>query len=211
MTKILHLTHGGNLESIINNGGLWSKNHRPAEVNLSVDISHGNIQERRARKLVPCEPRGNLHDYVPFYFGARSPMLYVNHAGGVSSNPHGQRALIYLVASAEETAAAGERFVFTDGHAEMGLAAFFDDLSELNQLDWEAIHAQRWTDTPDEPTRRFHKQAEFLVHRFFPLNLVREIVVLNARICGRVEEILSQAGVVRPVTINQGWYYEGAS
>ncbi len=208
LREILHMTHGKNLGSILEHKGLWSKNHKPETVELSVDISHSHIQERRFRKIVPCGPRGNLHDYVPFYFGTRSPMLYAHYQKNVPSNPDGQRAIIYLVADAEETIAAGHPFVFTDGHAEMSLARFFDEPSDFNQLNWRAIHARYWKDTPEESARQFQKQAEFLVHRCFPLHLVRRIVTLDERIRHRVEEILSEASVQLPVIANPSWYYD---
>jgi hypothetical protein len=208
MTPILHLTHGANLANIIAAGGLWSTNHRPARVSLERSIAYDHIQSRRARTQVPCGLGGVLHDYVPFYFGERSPMLYANHTGRVAANPEGQRPLVYLVSSVEAVVGAGLQFVFTDGHAEMRpLTSYFDTLGELAHVDWPTTHARWWKDTSDDPDRCRRKQAEFLVYRFFPWRLVAEVVVIDESVRAAVEQQLARSPHSVSVRIDSGWYY----
>ena len=76
-----------------------------------------------------------MHDYVPFYFAPRSPMLYAIHMGNVDGCTAGQADIVYLVASAQRIEENGFSFVFTDGHGTMALSDFFDDLSSLNEVD----------------------------------------------------------------------------
>ena len=59
-----------------------------------VDIAYQGIQDRRATTRVPCGAEGVLHDYVPFYFAPRSPMLYTIHKGNVESYREGQAPVI---------------------------------------------------------------------------------------------------------------------
>lgn len=208
MTPILHLTHGANLSSIVAAGGLWSTNHRPDAVSLERNIAYAHIQSRRARTQVPYGPGGVLHDYVPFYFGERSPMLYANHTGRVASNPDGQRPLVYLVSTVEAVADAGLSFVFTDGHAEMRpLTSYFESLDDLGRVDWTAAHARMWNDTSDDPDRCRRKQAEFLVHRFFPWRLVGEVVVVDQSAKTAAERRLADSPHSVAVRIESGWYY----
>jgi len=47
------------------------------------DISMHSVQGHRAVKAVPVPPGGTLHDYVPFYFAPRSPMLRTLEGGNV--------------------------------------------------------------------------------------------------------------------------------
>lgn len=89
-------------------------------------IAHQTIQDRRAYTQVPCGPGGCLHDYVPFYFGARSPMLYAIKSGNVEGYEQGQEAVVYLVSTAQKVSGAGLGHVFTDGHGIMGFTAFYD-------------------------------------------------------------------------------------
>jgi hypothetical protein len=207
MTPILRISHIDNLLGILATGGIWAPNHLPPGTAQPANITHADIVARRAQKVVPVGPGGLLHDYVPFYFGARSPMLYANHSGWVRTNPDGQAVVVYLVAYAEEVAQAGHGWAFTDGHAEMGITAFFDDLARLPELDWASIRATQWGGPKVHPDLKRRKQAEFLVHRFFPWDLVRGMVVLDVGMQARVRDILARAGRAAPVAVRRAWYY----
>lgn len=201
---ILHITNVGNLPAILQLGGLWSNNHLPAGAPAPISSAHANIQARRAGTVVPCGPGGSLHDYVPFYFGERSPMLYANHTGFAGSG--GQRPLIYLVSDVQRVVQGGCQWVFTDGHAEMlrGLTRAHNSIAALQGLDWVAIRARFWG--ADAETKR-KKQAEFLVYRFFPWTLVSEIVVLDAAMQAQVHGILAGQTHAPAVTVTPSWYY----
>ena len=205
---IFHITHLDNLAAIVTANGLWSNNHRPAGMAVPTSIAHAQIQGRRARVVVPSGFGGTLHDYVPFYFGDRSPMLYANHAGQVPSNPGGQRCIAYLVFDAGAVAAAVPGWAFTDGHAVMRpLTRYFDRLDDLNQLDWGAIGARHWGDTPQDPDRKRRKQAEFLVHRFVPWRLVTEVAVIDGAAQSAAVAALAAAPHRPSVAIRPRWYY----
>ena len=72
---LYHFVHLDTLPAVLAAGELLStrqlaeQGKRPAR-----DIASGSLQSRRGRTLVPLG--GTLHDYVPFYFAPRSPMLY---------------------------------------------------------------------------------------------------------------------------------------
>lgn len=73
---LYHITDFNNLESILQQDGLLANNLVREKAVEYENIAHTNIQGRRVNKTVPLPPYGNLHDYVPFYFAPRSPMLY---------------------------------------------------------------------------------------------------------------------------------------
>ncbi len=178
-------------------GLVWKTNHDE------------EIQEKRRTRPVPCGPGGVLHDYVPFYLGPRSPMLYRLHTGWVDGYDEGQEPLVYLVAAAQTVAETDLGFVFSDGHGIARFSAWFDDLDRLDQIDWGAVYAIWWRDTPDDPDRQRRKQAEFLVHRFCPWELVERVAVLNQKMKANVEGILAEypAELKRVVTVQRDWYY----
>jgi len=208
MTQILHLTNVANLSEIVRAGGLWSPNRMPPTVTPST-IAHSDIQQRRATFQVPAGPGGVLHDYVPFYFGERSPMLYANHTGYVPSNAAGQRPLVYLVSTVDAVVATASRWVFTDGHAVIRITRFFESLADLpGAVDWSVVHAKQWADTREDPDRKRRKQAEFLVHEFFPLDLVEEIAVMDDTMRTQVEQIVAPIGRALRVSTRREWYYE---
>ena len=127
---------------------------------------------------VPCGPRGVIRDYIGFYFGPRSPMLYRIHTG---YNVHhvDQSNIVYLVSTAQMIADAGIGFVFTDRHSLARVAEFKDRLDDLTMVDFTVAYAEYWRSTPDERDRQEKKQAEFLVHQTVPWELMTGIAVLN--------------------------------
>jgi hypothetical protein len=168
-----------------------------------------DIQQARQVRPVPVAPRGTVHDYVPFYFGPRSVMLYQLHTGWVPGYAEGQEPLVHLASTCQAIAAAGIGFVFTDGHGLARFTAWYDDLSDLAKIDWEAVYATQWKDTPEDMDRQRRKQSEFLVHRACPWNLVTAIGVYNDAARLRVEAELARAGRAGslPVQVRPEWYY----
>ncbi len=204
---IYHITPIDNLESIISEGGLLAYNVMLETGTNYTNIAYENIQDRRARIRVPCGAGGVLHDYVPFYFAPRSPMLYTINQGNVPNYTQGQAALIHLVSDVEDIDARGLDFVFTDGHAVMQFTDFFDDLDYLGAIDWDVMESRYWSDTNEDNDRKRRRQAEFLVRNFFPWELITEIGVINYTIQSQVENILQIFTDQTPVRVHKDWYY----
>jgi len=97
--------------------------------------------------------------------------------------------IIYLTATTEDIEAAKLPFVFTSGHAIISYVSHYNQLSDLPKLDWNAIQAQYWNNLVDGRCRR---QAEFLMKDHFPLNLVREIGVMDELARQKVAELLER-------------------
>jgi len=204
---IYHITHIDNLESIIFEGGLLAYNAMRAADTEYTNIAYDNIQDRRARIRVPCGAGGVLHDYVPFYFAPRSPMLYTINKGNVKGYTQGQAAVIHLVSDVEDIDAVGLDFVFTDGHAVMTFTDFFDDLHYLEYLDWDVMESRYWNDTNEDNDRKRRRQAEFLVHNSLPWQLITEIGVINSTIKAQTENILQNFTHKPSVIVRNNWYY----
>ena len=102
-------------------------------------------------------------------------------------------------------------YCFTDGHAIVAFSHFYDDLADLDQIDWEIMKATYWSNTSDDPDRKRHRQAEFLVHNFVPWDLVSEIGVMNTRVAQDVETLLSSVAHRPVVQIHRDWYYYSPS
>jgi len=205
---IYHITPIDNLSSIINSGGLVAKSRlKEGKINYQ-DISYGHIQDRRGQIRVPCGAGGYLHDYVPFYFAPRSPLLYAISKRTVPNYQEGQNSVIHLVADINTIEAEGLDFVFTDGHAAMAYADFYTDLGALGYvIDWELMESRFWFNTEDDPNRKCRRQAEFLVHQFLPWHLIQEIGVINTKIQIQVREILQRFNKQTPVEVYSKWYY----
>lgn len=206
-TYIYHITDVANLDSILNNKGLISYNQMLRNDIIYTNIAHGNIQDMRANRKVPLPPFGNLHDYVPFYFGPRSPMLYTISRGNVAGYTHGQGHVIYLVTTVEEINRMNYPFVFTDGHAIMVFSAFFNNIDYLNYIDWDIMFSQYWNDTVDYPDRKRKRQAEFLVYQSLSWQSIKEIGVIDERMKQFVTAIIQKNRLQTPVYVRPEWYY----
>ena len=205
-TKIYHITHIKNLEGILQTASILCKHRLEQEKHDFKDISHKQIQDRRSKTQVPCG-KGMLHDYVPFYFAPRSPMLYSISRGYVEGTRE-QTCILHLVTTVEVVEADHIPFVFTDGHATMDYSDFYDDLDDLEQvIDWDLMKDKYWSDTDDDPNRKCRRQAEFLVYDFLPWSLITEVGVINNSTKSDVQKILNKFNETTPVHIRTNWYY----
>jgi len=208
-TPIYRFLHIDNLATCLKRGALHAPIHTPNDGLPYKTIHNVDIQERRRIQRIPCGPRGVIHDYVSFYFGPRSPMLLQLHTGRVDGYTEGQEPLIYVVSTAQAVHASGARYVFSDGHGIASFTQWFDDLADLEQVDWEAVNATYWRDTVEDPDRQRRKQAEFLVYQRCEWSLIHEVSVLNEHMKAEVELKLGQfcKAMARPVNVRPEWYY----
>jgi hypothetical protein len=208
-TPILRLIHVDNLHILLRRGGIYAPNATPNDGLAYRTIHRQDMQDARHVRHVPCGPRCTVHDYVPFYFGYLSPMLLQLQTGRVDGYTEGQEPLIYLVSDAQTVQASGTGFVFTDGHGIPAWTKYFDDLADLDKVDWAMVNERYWAHTADDMDRQRRKQAEFMVHRSCPWSLIRRVAVINSAMKARVEGIMAgfDAALIRLVTVEPGWYY----
>lgn len=208
MTPIFHFTHLDNLPTILECGGLCCKNRSQREGRKYVNCAHQSIQDQRARKDVQCAPFGVLHDYVPFYFGPRSPMMFAISKNNVPAYTGGQAPLIYLCSVAEVVATKPLPFVFTDGHPiTQGLSDFYNDLRWLNKIDWQVVKGKWWNQTESDPDRPRRRMAEFLVHDMLPWSMVYFIGTFDQATADEVTRRIQNQTWLPKVEVKRDWYY----
>jgi hypothetical protein len=204
--KIYHIVHVDKLASIVADGCLWS-DAVMTQRQVGTVIGNNEIKADRLTLPVSCHPDTCVGDYVPFYLCPRSVMLYViskrNHQN--VAYREGQGPIVHLMADMQEVVdwavASRRRWAFTDINAANRAADFYKDLSELNQLNWDAIQAAQWVSCRD------HKMAEFLVHESFPWELVRGIGVYSENIGARAVAAFGTATHRPQVKTKKDWYY----
>src|SRR5262245_53921500 len=205
-TPIYHITHVDNLGRILSVRKLSCCAHLRTSSIVYRDVANAEIQGRRESTPVRAGPGGMLHDYVPFYFAPRSPMLYKIHKDQ-ALYADGQRAMIPLVAIVQHVYPS-RPCVFTDGHAIMALSEFFEDLAALDRVDWPVMAGRYWNDTQEAPDRKRRRQAEFLIHKELPWALITEIGVADQRIAAQVSAVLTGGESHRPaVSVRPDWYF----
>jgi hypothetical protein len=86
----------------------------------------------------------------------------------------------------------------------MAYTEYFDNLDDLNKIDWPLLEAQYWG---GDDERRRRRQAEFLVHEFYPLGAIEFLAVMGIDARKSVEYHLLKAGLSWPVQLKPEWYY----
>jgi hypothetical protein len=217
-TQIFHITAIDNLKSIAAANALLAKNVVLARGLAAANIAYEGVQGRRAVKTVPVAPRGTLHDYVPFYFAPRSPMLMTINSGNVDGCDYRQDDIVHLASNAQLVRDGKHQFVFSNLHAAKDFAEFFTDLAQLDEIDWSIFfeapliegYCKYWN-SRHIPTKYMHRQesrmAEFLVHQQLPIAAISEIGVRTAKGEGRVRDSLKETGWNPTVRVVPGWYF----
>ena len=206
--KIYHILHVDRLTSVIADGCLWCDAEIARRGHAGTTIGMNNIKQRRLNELtLASHPGLYVGECVPFYFCPRSIMLYLIHRanhpelsyrGGQTPIIHLEADLSAAVAWADEN---GRRWAFTLSNAG---AYYFEDrnnLTQLHELDWDAIQARDWQ------RKKEGKQAEFLIEHSFPWQLVERIGVMNRTIYTQVVHALAGAAHQPPVEVRRDWYY----
>lgn len=208
-TPICRFIHVDNLEVCLQRGGLHAPNHTPNDGLTYRTIHNLDIQQQRRTTDIPCGPRGVIHDYAAFYFGYLSPMMLQLKTGRVEGYDEGQEPLIYLISTAQVVADSETGYVFSNGHGIAAYTEWFDDLADLDQVDWDMVNQRYWADNIDDMDRQRRKQAEFLVHRFCDWDLIQEIAVIDDRLKGKAEAVIGRypPELRRPVRVRRNWWY----
>jgi len=169
---------------------------------------------------IPNPPGGMVHDYVPFYFAPRSPMLGAIDQGQVPGCQWGQGDIVHLETTVDRAIAGNAQFVFYDRNATLAFAQAYSDLARLDAVAWELLteeprldgfckwwhnrHAvERYAD------RMERRQAEFLVRDRVALARFVRIGVMDGNRAANVRAILDAAGVNLPVEVKTDWYFLG--
>lgn len=206
--KIYHIVHVDRLPSILADGCLWCDAEVIRRARPGTAIGMNQIKERRLKELtLDSHPDMHVGDCVPFYFCPRSIMLYLIHQGNHPelSYRDGQEPIVHLEADLRQTVAwakdRGLRWVFTLSNA--GACYFEDrsDLARLDEIDWNAVQARNWRGLKEG------KQAEFLIERQLPWELVTRIGVLSLPIYHQARAALETAAHRPPVELKPDWYY----
>lgn len=205
--RIYHIVHVDRLPSIIDDGFLWcdaeiSRSERPGTAIGMIDI-----KQRRLEQVLSSHRGLRVGDCVPFYFCPRSVMLYM-----ISKQNHpelsyrgGQEPIVHLEADLRRTVAwakeNGQRWAFTLSNA--GALYFEDrcDLGELEEVDWEAIQKRDWQQHKEG------KQAEFLIEKRFPWELVSRIGVYSRKFHQSVVAARADSPHRPDVEVKPEWYY----
>jgi hypothetical protein len=158
---LYRMTHIENIPHILEHGITHSTS---AHANPDfVPIGDSNLITTRNEFLLNNGKR--LGEYIPFYFGVKTPMLYVVQNGFNMVAPTLPENIVYCVSSVQKIIDFQLDFVFTNGHAVDRFSSQYTvaDIHNIDTiLDRNAIIAKYWRDESDLDLKR-RKEAEFLV------------------------------------------------
>jgi hypothetical protein len=204
-TPIMHFTHVANLSAIVERGGLLADTEVRKIGGPLKDCADAGIKGRRQQTSITVPPGGCVADYVPFYFAPRSPMLFRINKGGVSTYPDGQEPLVYLVSSVEGALSAGLTWVGSDGNCATSITRHYNSWPAMkSNVDWKLMGERIWKNTDEDGDRMRRRQAEFLVHKLFPLDCIEFLAVINDAMVDKVRSVVGQRF---PVVRMNSWYY----
>ncbi len=171
------MTHIMNIPHILNHGitHISSPNSNPDFVSI------GDSSLINTRNEFILNNGRKLGDYIPFYFGARMPMLYVIQRGYNLVSPTRSENIVYIVSSVQKMIELNLDFVFTDGHAVDKFSVQYTqaDIENIEDLiDRKAISARYWNDENDLDLKR-RKEAEFLVLGDISITAVLGYIIYN--------------------------------
>ncbi len=204
---LYRIIHINNLEKILYEGKLIC----PAGIekdNNYISIGDNTLIKSRRNKTIDISPFGDFSDYISFYFGYRSPMLYNIQNGYNNVTKRKPEEIIYLVTSFDEIKRRNTKYVFTDGHGYHHLSQFFNVENDLNNVDWKVAKSNFWFDNEDDPDRKRRKQAEFLVHKELDLSAIKQIAAFNKKAVDKVTELLQKNNINIKISIKSEWYYD---
>lgn len=205
--KLYHIVHMDRLSSIVRNGFLLSDADVQQKKYSGTTIGISSIKDRRLNKGLISYPDLHVGECVPFYFCPRSVMLFMFHRDNHPDISYhgGQKPIIHLTADlkrvTEWASQNKKRWVFTDSNAGSFYFNDYNNLKELNKIDWTAVEAREWKKCREQ------KQAEFLIEHQLPFDLIESIGVYSEIELNLVEGVMSSLSEKPPVNICKQWYY----
>ncbi|MBS4025397.1 MAG: DUF4433 domain-containing protein [Clostridia bacterium] len=185
-----HFTHIENIESIVKNG-LLSTNKKRAKGIDHINLASEEIQSRRSQMDVPCEPFGTIHDYVPFYFTARNPMLL-----GVLNRKNIDQPLVVFIAVSIDRLLENNA-IFCDASANTVIPPnFYQDPKNLDELNWELIDSNKWQRGTDDELHS--RMAEAFVYKKVPIDWIESYIVFNQVCKKEIIRIYDENGLSKP-------------
>ena len=176
LTYAFRITHIKNISHIAKCGIV--KASSPLHDKKFVNIGDSQVIKLRKGKVVKGY---HIGEYIPFYFGPRSPMLYVIQHGYNGVQRVEPEEIVYCVIKLDDLITDGIECIFTDGHALSFLTSFYtkDDLVKIDsKVKYDDVYSSQWNLEEDNDLKR-RKEAELLIKDDLPAKYIKGYVVYN--------------------------------
>lgn len=198
------LVHIDNIPHILEHGLVRADS--PNANSKYVPIGDQLVIEKRKNRLLETSSWKKIGDFIPFYFGPRSPMLYVIQHGYNGVKRIDAEKIVYCVIRLEDIIRDGIECYFTDGHVLNGLTQVFHR-SLLDRVDefvkYNEVFAYRWDDDENLDLKR-RKEAELLLENDLPVQYIKGFVVYNLE---TKQSLLSMGVDEEKVVVRPNYYF----
>ena len=133
-------------------------------------------------------------------------MLY-NIKTGYNVERRDMSEIAILVSSLPHIAAKGIPFVFTDRHAYLNAAQFYNSLTALDQIPWSLLEARDFKIDPEDPEKKERYQCEALVYQSLPIDALLGIQCFDLEMKEEVDKLAQRNGVQVRTSVNPRWYF----
>lgn len=205
---IFRIVHVDNVEWILDAGGIDCRNSSHPNPDY-VEIGNPDLIAKRLNTPVLIGNLGMLSDYVPFYFTPFSMMMYNIHTGYGGVKKRKNEEIVILVSSIFQLEKLGVTYAYTDKHAYMADAQFFDSPDHLNQIDWKILQERDFQRSDEDPGKCDRYQAEALVYRRVPLEALIGIGCHSEPIQKKLELWMQNRNLEIQVKVVPTWYFSG--
>lgn len=145
-----------------------------------------------------------IGDFIPFYFGYRTPMLFVIQNGYNAVRKQNPEKIVYCVINVQNLINNGIPFYFTNGHATDSFSSCYD-ASHINDVqtivDFDATTERDWTRARDLKRK---KEAELLAGADIPPNAIVGFACFNQ---SAKRQLLSYGIDERIIKVNSEKYF----
>jgi hypothetical protein len=135
-------------------------------------------------------------------------MLYNIKTGYAGIRQRNNAEIVVLVSSLDALRSNGVRFVYTDRHAYLQTARFFDDPAQLGGVvDFGLLQRRDFKRDPERPDKMERYQAEALAYEHVPVAALLGIGCYTPAIKDDLEGTCSDLGVEVKIVQRTEWYF----
>lgn len=197
---LYRITHIENLNFILRNG-IYTSQSPKFDTNY-IKIGDSSLIDYRRNLDARNPPGGKLSEYVPFYLGPRSPMLYQIALGYEDITKYQQEDIVYLISSFDKVKSHNLTYFFTDGNARSETTTTYVLESDFAKLDWDTIYNTYWKRDETDLLRKQKKQAELLIKDHLPVSCIDYIGVFNNAAKQNVLSLLKESNLNIPIKVS---------
>ena len=133
-------------------------------------------------------------------------MMYNIYTGrGVPQKSNDE--IIILVSRLNHIQDGGHQFLFTDRHAYPITAQYYNNLDDLDKIDWALLQARNFKRNPDDPLQIERYQAEALIYQNLPVDMLIGVICYTDNVKSNLEKELHARNMDLSVHKIRGWYF----